>query len=211
MGLRSLEQQGMIMAHIDYFFGTISPFVYLAGTRLEEIAARHGAAVAYRPLDLGALLSRTSGIALKDRHENRREYRLQEMRRQAAKAGLEINVRPAHWPTNPAPSSYAIIAAQEAGGGDLGAHVHGICRACWAEQRDIAEDGVIRERLEAAGFDPALADRGMLASAETYAANLEEGIGKGAFGAPFYVVDERERFWGQDRLDDLDLHLSGKL
>jgi 2-hydroxychromene-2-carboxylate isomerase len=199
------------MAHIDYFFGTISPFVYLAGTRMEEIAGRHGATVAYKPLDIGALFGRTSGLALKDRHESRREYRLQEIRRQAAKADLPINPQPRHWPTNPAPSSYAIIAAEKAGGGDMGTLVHSICRACWAEDRDIAEDGVIRDCLSLAGFDPDVADRGMLAAAETYAANLEEAVAKGAFGAPFYVIDTGERFWGQDRLDDLEMHLAGKL
>ena len=199
------------MAHIDYFFGTLSPFVYLAGTRLEEIAAGHGATIAYKPLDLATLFGRTSGLALKDRHENRREYRLQEIRRQAAKAGLPINAQPAHWPTNPAPSSYAIIAAAKAGGGDMGALVHGIARACWAEERDIADDEVIRDCLSAAGFKPDLGNRGMLTSAETYASNLEEAVAKGAFGAPFYVVDDGERFWGQDRLGDLDLHLAGKL
>jgi 2-hydroxychromene-2-carboxylate isomerase len=199
------------MAHIDYFFGTISPFVYLAGTRMEEIAGRHGATVAYKPLDIGALFGRTSGLALKDRHESRREYRLQEIRRQAAKADLPINPQPRHWPTNPAPSSYAIIAAEKAGGGVMGTLVHAICRACWAEERDIAEDGVIRDCLSLAGFDPDVADRGMLAAAETYAANLEEAVAKGAFGAPFYVIDTGERFWGQDRLDDLEMHLAGKL
>ena len=30
------------MAHIDYYFSTLSPFAYLAGGRLEEIAAQHG-------------------------------------------------------------------------------------------------------------------------------------------------------------------------
>ena len=34
------------MVQIDYFFATISPFTYLAGNRLEVIAARHGALVA---------------------------------------------------------------------------------------------------------------------------------------------------------------------
>ena len=29
--------------------------------------------------------------------------------------------------------------------------------------------------------------------------------------APFYVVDRTERFWGQDRLEDLDLYLAGEL
>jgi 2-hydroxychromene-2-carboxylate isomerase len=132
------------------------------------------------------------------------------LRRQAAKAAMTLNLQPMFWPTNPAPSSYAIIAAQSAGGGDLGALVHAITGACWAGEKNIAEDEVIRAALEAAGFDPGLADRGMLAGAETYGANLEEAVSRGVFGAPFYLVGE-EMFWGQDRLEDLDLHLSGKL
>ncbi|MFQ6549269.1 2-hydroxychromene-2-carboxylate isomerase [Aestuariibius sp. 2305UL40-4] len=199
------------MAHIDYFFATISPFTYLAGTRLEEIAGRHGATITYKPLDIIALFGRTGGVPPKDRHENRKAYRLQELRRGGTKAGLKLNLQPAHWPTNPAPSSYAIIAAQKEGGGDLGTLVHGICRACWAEEKDIAQDDVIKACLEAAGFDPGLADSGLLSGAETYAANLEEAVSRGAFGAPFYITDGDERFWGQDRLDDLDAHLAGRL
>lgn len=197
------------MATIDYFFSTVSPYAYLAGTRLEEIAARHGAAIVYKPVDLGALFARTGGTALPDRHPARKAYRLQELRCQSAAAGLPITVAPRHFPTNPAPSCYAIIAAQSAGGGDLGALVHGILRACWAEERNIAEDAVIRDCLSAAGFDPALADKGLLAGAEAYARNLEEACDRGVFGSPFYAVGE-ELFWGQDRLGDLDTYLAAQ-
>lgn len=203
------------MPQIDYFLSTISPFTYLAGTRLEEIAAKHGATVTYKPVDIGGLFGRTGGTALKDRPEARREYRLQEMSRQAAKAGIKINLQPMFWPTNAAPSSYAIIAAQAAQAkgvdGDLGAFVHSILRACWAEERDIASDEVIRDLLTKAGFEADLADKGLLLGAETYANNLEEAVNRGVFGSPFYLADSGQRFWGQDRLDDLDLHLAGKL
>lgn len=200
------------MAHIDYYFTTISPFAYLAGTRLEEIAARHGATITYKPVDIAGLFARTSGTPLAERHDSRKEYRLQELRRQAAKLDMPINLRPMFFPTNPAPSAYAIIAAQaKGGGGDLGALVHGVLRACWAEDRNIAEDEVVTDLLKAHGFDPGLAFSGMLMGAETYARNLEEAVAAGAFGSPFYVVDTGERFWGQDRLADLDLHLAGKL
>jgi 2-hydroxychromene-2-carboxylate isomerase len=198
------------MTQIDYFFTTLSPWCYFAGTRLEEIAAKHGATIAYKPVDLGALFPRTGGLALGQRHDSRKEYRLQELRRQSKKVGLPIKLKPAHWPTNGAPSAYAIIAAQSAGGGDLGGLVHSLMRACWAEDRDIAEDLVIRDCLQKAGFDPALVDKGLLMGAETFASNLEEATRRGVFGAPFYIVGD-ERFWGQDRLEDLDLHLSGKL
>ena len=199
------------MAHIDYYFSTTSPYTYLAGTRLEGIAARHGATITYKPLDVVALFGRTGGVPPQDRHQSRQEYRAQELPRQARKTGMPFNLRPAHWPVNPAPSCYAIIAAAASEGGDLGGLAHGFTRACWAEERDIADDATVREVLGAAGFDPGLADRGMLAGAETYTRNLEDAVAAGAFGAPFYVTDDDERFWGQDRLDDLDAHLAGRL
>ncbi len=199
------------MARIDYFFSLLSPYTYLAGTRLEEIAARHGAAVDYRPFDLLTLAARLGAPRPEDRPQGRKDYRLQDLRRIGRRIGLPINLRPMFWPTNPAPAAYAVIAAQAAGGGDLGALVHSLLRASWAEEKDIAEDAVINACLEAAGFDPALSFTGMLSGAEAYAANLEEAHARGVFGSPFYLTDSDERFWGQDRLDDLDLHLSGRL
>lgn len=197
------------MAHIDYFFATISPYTYMAGTQLEEIAAKHGATITYKPVDIMGMFSRTGGQPPKDRHISRQEYRLQDMERSAKKLGTKINMKPAFFPANPAPSSYAIIAAQKAEG-DLGKLVHSFTRAVWAEDRDIADDATVRDVLSASGYDPALADADMLRSAEEYAANLEEAVSRGVFGSPFYLVDD-QRFWGRDRLEDLDLYLAGKL
>lgn len=195
------------MSRIDYFLTPLSPFVYLAGRRPFEIAARHGASVMLKPLDTAALFARTGGTMLADRHESRRAYRLQELRRQSARAGLPLNPKPAWFPTNPAPAAYAVIAAQAAGGGDLGGLLLALGRATWAEDLDIAEDAVIRDCLQAAGFDPTLADRGLLAGAETYSRNLTEAVERGVFGVPFFAVGD-ELFWGQDRLDDLEAHLA---
>ena len=146
-----------------------------------------------------------------NRHPSRQEYRLIELARCAKELGMPINPKPAHWPTNPAPSSYALIAAQKAGGGDVGALAFAIGRACWAEEKDIADDAVIKYCLESTGFDPSLADRGMLDGAPTYAANTEDAVNAGVFGAPFFITDGDARFWGQDRLNQLDMHLGGQL
>ncbi|MBE1296652.1 2-hydroxychromene-2-carboxylate isomerase [Phycobacter azelaicus] len=196
------------MTAIDFYFSTLSPYTYLAGNRLEELAARHGAQIIYKPLDIMALFPRTGGTPPKDRHPARQEYRLIELERQAKKLGMPMKLQPAHWPTNAAPSSYAIIAAQKEGDGGMGALVQSVLRACWAEEKDIAEDTVIKECLTAAGFDPSLADSGLLVGAETYGQNLEDAVSAGVFGAPFYVTADGGRFWGQDRLDDLDRYLS---
>tara|TARA_R110000850_G_scaffold51560_11_gene125209 strand:+ start:942 stop:1538 length:597 start_codon:yes stop_codon:yes gene_type:complete len=198
------------MAHIDYFFATLSPYAYLAGNRLEEIAAKHGATITYKPFDLISGFGLTGGQPPKDRHPSRQEYRAMELTRQAKKLGMPFKLQPAFWPTNGAPSSYAIIAAQ-AEGGDVGKLCQLIMHAVWAEDRDIAQDDVVRDCLAKSGFDPALADKGLLQGADTFARNLEEAVERGVFGAPFYIVDDGQKFWGQDRLEDLDLHLAGRL
>lgn len=199
------------MAHIDYYLATISPNCYLAGTRPGEIAAKHGATITYKPLDIMALFGRTGGTPPGQRHPSRQEYRLIEIERCAKVLGMPVNPKPAHFPTNPAPASYALIAAQKAGGGDIAAFVAGITRACWVEEKDIADDGVIKACLEAAGFDPSLADSGLLDGAMVYEQNLEDAVNSGVFGAPFFIVDDGTRFWGQDRLEQLDMHLGGQL
>lgn len=195
------------MPTIDYFLSTVSPWVYLAGNRPAEIAARHGARLVYRPVDAAGVFARTGGKVLAERHDSRKAYRLQELQRWSARLGMPLQLKPLHAGVNPAPSAYAIIAAQAAGGGDVGALVAGFGQALWAEDRDISDDGVIRACLEAAGFDPAVADRGLLAGAEAYGANLEEAVARGVFGVPFWLVGEAA-FWGQDRLEFLDAHLA---
>lgn len=199
------------MAHIDYYFATISPFTYLAGTRMEEVAKAHGATIAYKPLDIMGLFSQTGGVPPKDRHPNRQEIRAQELRRQAKKHDMPMTPQPMFFPTNPAPSSFAVINAAKADSGDLGALVAGFTSAVWSKEKNIAEADVIADILTQAGFDPALADADMAGAADTYARNLEEAVASGVMGAPFYIVDGTEKFWGQDKIEDLDLFLGGKL
>lgn len=199
------------MPHIDYYFSTLSPYAYLSGTRAEEIAQRHGATITYKPFDLMAAFPRTGGVPVPQRHPSRISYRAQALPRAARKLGMPLNMKPAHWPVNAAPSSYAIIAAQQAGGGDVGALAHRLLRASWVEEKNISDDAVIGECLKAAGFDPSLTQTGLLAGAEEYARNLEDAVSQEVFGSPFYIVDSGQKFWGQDSLEDLDLHLSGEL
>jgi len=197
------------MVGIDYYCFPLSPFSYLAGLRLEEVAAKHGAAIAYKPVQLFRIFAETGTPQVKDRHVSRQKYRLADIARIARANGLPVNLQPRHWPTNPVPASAAIIAAQSAGGGDVGGLVHAFLRAVWAEDRDIAEDAVVRDTLVAFGFDPGLADKGMLSAVETLERNTDEALRRMVFGAPSYVVGD-EIFWGQDRLPHLDAHLAAQ-
>ena len=206
-----IKKKVKFMAHITYFFATISPFTYLAGTRMEAVAKKHSASVEYRPMDLMAVFGRTGGVPPKDRHISRIEMRAQELQRKAKKLKMPMNFKPIFFPVNMAPSSYALISASRYGDGDLGALAHGFTRAVWAEERDISQQDVIADCLKSAGFDPSLADKDMIGSAEQYAKNTEDAITSGVFGSPFYITDTDQRLWGEDRIEDLDLILSGTL
>ena len=195
------------MAEIDYYLFPLSPFSYLAGLELEAIAARRGASIAYKPVQLPRIFAEVGTPAVGDRHPSKQQYRTQDLARLARARGMAINLRPRHWPTNPMPASAAIVSAERAGGGDVGALVHGFLRAVWAEERDIAEDETVREVLAAAGFDPGIADRGLLTAVETVERNSDEAVRRGVFGVPSYVVGD-EVFWGQDRLALLEAHLA---
>jgi 2-hydroxychromene-2-carboxylate isomerase len=200
------------MAHIDYYFSLLSGFAYMAGDRLEKIAATHGATISYKPYDISALFDRLGSQKPADRPEGRKVYRTQELTRLSKKTGLPLKLNAKFWPTNAAPASYAIIAAAQAGGGDVPALIAALNRAMWVDDQDIADDAVITAALKGAGFDPMLSMSGMLKGAETYTRNLEDAFVAGVFGSPFYIVrDTDERFWGQSSLEDLDLHLAGKL
>jgi 2-hydroxychromene-2-carboxylate isomerase len=196
------------MTEIDYYLFPLSPFSYLAGLELEALAARQGASIAYKPVQLPRILAEVGTPPVQDRHLSKQRYRLQDLARLGRAKRMAINLHPRHWPTNPVPASAAIVTAQVSGGGDLGALVHGFLRAVWAEERDIADDETVRAVLAAAGFDPGLADRGLLTAVETVERNTDEALRRGVFGAPSYIVGD-EVFWGQDRLPLLEAHLAG--
>ncbi|WP_456391112.1 DsbA family protein [Profundibacter sp.] len=90
------------MTSIDYYFSTVSPYTYLAGTRLEQIAQTRGASITYKPLDIVALLARTGGIPPKSAT---RTARIAACRNCAGVLAA-----------NMAPGSRAISAVQNAGG-----------------------------------------------------------------------------------------------
>lgn len=194
------------MARIDYYFSILSPFTYLAGDGLERIAAKHGAEINYRPCDIMKIFAETGGVPVPQRHPFRQEYRLQELKRISRRTGLRLNLKPAHWPTDPFPGSAAIIATQLYGG-DAGAVARSLEAACWAEDKDVADPAVVAEALAMEGLDAASLVTELARARKIYEENTAAALENGVFGAPFYVV-EGERFWGQDRLPYLDDHLA---
>jgi 2-hydroxychromene-2-carboxylate isomerase len=194
---------------IDYYFTPISPYTYLGHERFLEIAARHGATVAVKPVDYGRIFPVSGGLPLKQRAPQRQAYRLIELERWSKHLGKALNVKPKFFPVSPDAAAKWIIAAQARGAADALRLAGALLRAVWAEERDISDEPTRAAIATGEGLDPALLAAGAATpdTASRYDALTQEAIERQIFGAPTYVYRD-EPFWGQDRLDFLDRALA---
>jgi len=195
-------------ATVDYYFSVVSPWSYLGDPRLREMAVRCGTALKYKPVNTALIFSRTGGLQLKDRSDQRKAYRMQELRRWRDHLGAELTLEPRYFPTNDQLAARTVAAALQSGE-DPSELVHALMRACWVEDQDVAEPSVVSAALATAGLD---ADK-LMSLAESDAcrneidANTEEAISRGVFGVPAYLIGD-QLFWGQDRLDFVERALA---
>ena len=190
---------------IDYYFTPSSPWSYLGHERLRVIAARHGATIALKPIDLGQVFPVSGGLPLAKRAPQRQAYRLVELRRWRDHLSIALILQPQFAAASPEASARWILAALDDGTEQAFDLAGAIMRARWAEERDTADAATLSDIARALNLDAvALAARAAgPATAERYAALTHEAIARQVFGAPTYVYRD-ELFWGQDRLDFLE-------
>ena len=185
---------------IDYYFSVISPWSYLGDARLRAIASRYQVTLNHKPISPGTIFSRTGGLQLKDRSDQRKAYRMQELTRWRDHLGAELSLEPRFFPTNDQLAHCTVVAARQSGE-DPSELVHALMRACWVEDQDIADPSVISAALTTAGLDveKLMTLAKSEASRNEVDANTEEAISRGVFGVPAYLMGD-QLFWGQDRL-----------
>ena len=92
-------------AHVDYYFTPTSPWSYLGHARFTEMARRHGATVAVKPVDYGVIFPQSGGLPLAKRAPQRVAYRMSELQRWRDFLGLPLTLQPQYFPADPAPAS----------------------------------------------------------------------------------------------------------
>jgi 2-hydroxychromene-2-carboxylate isomerase len=189
---------------ITYFFSLVSPWAYIGHAPFADLVRRHSLTVDYRPVTLALVFADTGGLPLAKRHPARQRYRMLELQRWRVKRGLPLDLHPKHWPFNTKLADQLVVALAVAGR-DPSEFMRLAFTACWEQNRNLADEGVLAELLAAAGHEaPALLEAAKSeAIDERYAQNAQDAIAVDAFGSPVYVLDG-EAFWGQDRLELLD-------
>jgi 2-hydroxychromene-2-carboxylate isomerase len=130
-------------------------------------------------------------------------YMLTDLARFAERYGVPLRFNP-HFPINTLALMRGAIGLQMREPQRFDAYVSAMFKAIWVEGRNMGDPNVVADALTQAGFEAqaVLALTADPAVKDALKSTTEEGVRRGAFGAPTMFVGDA-LFFGQDRLDFL--------
>lgn len=185
------------MPTLDLYWDFSSPFAYLGTTQAEALAARTGATLRWQPMLLGGLFRAIGQVdaPILTWSEAKRDHSMRALLRWADFYGVPFRF-PSKFPINSVKALRCWLALPEAA---RGAFREKTFRAYWAEGKDINDDAVLAD-LIGEGASAVLARTQEAEIKQQLISATERAKERGVFGAPTWIVDERELFWGQDRI-----------
>ena len=192
------------MNEIDFYFDFISPFAYLAASRVEALGARHHRVVNWHPFRLGVAVVKVMGLKPLMSTPLKGEYSLKDLARLSVMLGERLTI-PQLLP-DPRPASRLFYSAAPECSVRL---AKALLRAQWADGLDIGNAVVLLRLASEAGLDPAASRDALInpATQEALSAATKAALARGIFGSPTCAVGS-ELFWGTDRLWLLDQYLA---
>lgn len=194
---------------IEFYFDFSSPYAYLLSEKLDELAARHGRRVKWRPLLLGVVFQATGSAPLTQQYAAKASYSLLDFARSARFLGVPYR-QPSRFPLPTQAAARAYYWLHERDCALARRFAHAVFRALFVEDRDISSPatildigaglGVDRDGLEAAMQSPEIKDR--------LKAEIGSALARGVFGSPHVFIDG-EPFFGADRLPQIESRLAG--
>jgi 2-hydroxychromene-2-carboxylate isomerase len=190
---------------LEIYWDFSSPFAYLGSTQAEGVAKKHGATLVWKPMLLGGIFRAIgqADVPMATWSDAKRMYTLKDMTRWAEHWGVPFRF-PSNFPTNSLKAMRAYLALPDE---RRDAFRERTFRAYWAEDRNIADDAVLKELIGDDG-EAVLARTQDPGVKKSLIDATEAAVKAGVFGAPTWVVDGKELFWGQDRLPLVERELS---
>jgi 2-hydroxychromene-2-carboxylate isomerase len=194
-------------ATLEFYFDFSSPYSYLASEKVDELAARFGRKVKWRPILLGVIF-KTTGAAPLTQVPLKGEYSKHDMARSARFMNVPFAL-PTKFPlaTQNAARAYYWLHDQDCV--KARAFAHAVFRALYVGNKDVSSPEVLLDLAAKLGIDTAACAAAM--ADEKYKQRLKDEVDaalkKGVFGAP-YIVCDGEPFMGADRLPQLERWLT---
>lgn len=185
---------------LDFFFYIGSTYTYLAVNRVEQVAAREGVSLRWRPFNVRAIMIEQNNRPFIGKPV-KLQYMWRDLERRATRYGIPFRSIP-DYPVDPegVANRVAVVASLE---GWCPGYTTETYRAWFLENNAPGDVQSLRSILSRIGKDPdqtiARADSPEIRA--RYDAETEHAKALGIFGAPTFVSDS-EVFWGDDRFED---------
>ncbi len=189
------------MPKLEFWYDFASTYSYLSAMRIEAVARTAGVEIAYRPFLLGPIF-KSQGLTTSPFVLNpaKGRYMARDIARIATARGLAFHV-PEPFPAHSLAAARMGLVAEEDGW--IGAFTQAVFAAEFGERADISVHDTLARIVADLGEDPARvvarANSDEIKSA--LRTRTEAAAEKGIFGAPTFITEDGELFWGDDRLD----------
>jgi 2-hydroxychromene-2-carboxylate isomerase len=197
---------------LQFWFEFASTYSYPAAMRVDKAARAKGVEVEWRPFMLGPIFRAQQGkqdspfIAVPIKGV----YMWRDLERTCEKYSIPFN-RPHRFPQNGLMAARIVMSLPQEHRPNF---VKAVYQANFVHDRDISDPQILHAAARRAGLDP-LEVMGAMDSEpikEMLKEETEHAADLGIFGAPSFVTEDGELFWGNDRLDDaLDWAVRGTL
>lgn len=193
---------------IEFFWDVVSPYTYLASTRIEQVAEECGATVRWKPFLLGGVF-RDTGNKPPLEVKQKGAYMIQDLKAWADLYKVPFQF-PADFPLNSLFPMRAAVAADRLGKGREFAEA--VMNLYWVNGKDPNEEENVKSIARSLGLDGEEIVRLTQDPAikEDLKQNTAEAVKRGAFGAPTFFVGDK-MFWGNDRFVLMEAYLKGEL
>ncbi|OUR77478.1 hypothetical protein A9Q83_11040 [Alphaproteobacteria bacterium 46_93_T64] len=194
---------------IEFFFEYVSPFAYIAAKQIEEVGAKHGREVVWRPIGLGHVW-KAIGASNPTSLPQKSNYIMMDSTRSARLAGIPIT-QPAVFPVDAKLARLAFYSLAKTDTELAKKFANGVFDIFWAKGEEITTLEHLTDLAAALGLDADVLTAA-LEDQDAKAAMIEStnaAVESGAFGMPWFKVGEQV-FWGADRVSHIDQYLADK-
>ena len=187
---------------LEFWYEFASTYSYPAAMGIEALAETAGVEVVWRPFLLGPIFGEQGwNDSPFNIYPAKGRYMWRDMERICAAAAVPF-ARPSVFPRNGLLAARVAVAGLDEGW--TPAFTRAVYQANFARDEDISDRAVLAPLVAAAGGDPHAAFE--LAGSEGVKARLRDHVeiarSKGVFGAPSFITEDGELFWGTDRIDE---------
>ena len=187
-------------APIDFYFDFISPYGYLAATRIGEIGGKYARPVKWRPFLLGVTVLQVMSIKPLMETPLKSDYLVVDRPRMAKLLGVPLAI-PDLDGVNGVAASRAFYWLAEEDEDAARALARRLLERLWVDGRDITGADVVADEAAALGVSrETIADAlGEQRVKDLLRSAVDAAVARKVFGSPFFIVDDQP-VWGVDRL-----------